>query len=167
MLMALRRWGEHAPLSDTTSPDLGIDALILALTDRFTVNDATPHDAVVHLRLDDDHFRLTIKNRQLLAKRAEVDDADTTTTTTTTTLQSLVFAERTVARRRTVRRPDHHRRPRHCRAPAAFFPTQQEKHAQHQARRSRHVTRQGPDRESGASVLWLVRRPATRWRQGR
>jgi DNA-binding HxlR family transcriptional regulator len=97
VLMALRRWGEHAPLSDTTSPDLGVDALVLALTGRFTGNDATPRDAVVHLRLDDDHFRLTIKNRQLLAKRAEVDDADTTITTTTTTLQSLVFAERTVA----------------------------------------------------------------------
>jgi hypothetical protein len=33
-------------------------------------------------------------NRQLMATRAEVDDADTTITTT---LQSLVFAERTVA----------------------------------------------------------------------
>jgi alkyl sulfatase BDS1-like metallo-beta-lactamase superfamily hydrolase len=61
------------------------------------LDDATPHDGVVQLRLDDDHFRLTIRNGRLLAKRAEVDDADTTITTTTTTLQSLVFAERTVA----------------------------------------------------------------------
>jgi alkyl sulfatase BDS1-like metallo-beta-lactamase superfamily hydrolase len=108
VLTALRRWGEQAPLSDTTSPDLGVDALILALTGRFTVDDATPHDAVVQLRLDDDHFRLTIRNGRLLARRAEVDDAGTTITTTTTTLQSLVFAERTVADAERSGRHHHH-----------------------------------------------------------
>jgi hypothetical protein len=97
VLMALCQWGEHAPVSDTTRPDLGVDALILALKGTFTGNYAASRDAVVHLNLDDDHFRLTIKNGQLMAKRAEVDDADTTISTTTTTLQSLVFGERTVA----------------------------------------------------------------------
>ncbi|MFE5564834.1 hypothetical protein ACFQ68_07575 [Amycolatopsis japonica] len=75
--MALRRWSERVPLGDTTSPALGIDALVLALTDRFTVNDATPATRS-SLRLDDGHFRLTIKNGRLLAKRAEVDDATIT-----------------------------------------------------------------------------------------
>ncbi|UMP07227.1 helix-turn-helix domain-containing protein [Amycolatopsis sp. EV170708-02-1] len=97
VLMELRRWGEYVPLGDAVSPALGIDALVLALTGRFTAGDATPRDAVVQLRFDDDHFLLVIKNGRLLAKRAEVDDADSTITTTAATLQSLVFDERTIA----------------------------------------------------------------------
>jgi len=87
------QWGADLPLSGTTNPALGIDALVVALTARF----GGGRDAVVHLQLDDDHIRLTVRDGRLRAGRAEPDDTDDTVVTTPATLQSLVFAESTLA----------------------------------------------------------------------
>jgi DNA-binding HxlR family transcriptional regulator len=97
VLVAMSRWGAGLPLPEGTDPALGVDALVFTLRATFDAGLADGLDVVAHLRLDDDHFRVEVRDGRFRARRTEPDDADVTITTTAPALQSLVVADRTLA----------------------------------------------------------------------
>jgi DNA-binding HxlR family transcriptional regulator len=98
VLLAMSRWGADLPLPEGTDPALGVDALVFTLRATFDAGLADGLDVVAHLRLGDNHFRVEVRNGRFHARRTEPDDADVTITTTAPTLQSLVSADRTLAK---------------------------------------------------------------------
>lgn len=98
VLVAMSRWGADLPLAEGTNPALGVDALVFTLRTTFDAGLAEGLDVVAHLRLGDDHFRVEVRDGRFHARRTEPDDADVTISTTAPTLQSLVSADRTLAK---------------------------------------------------------------------
>ena len=96
-LLELARWGSRSPL--TSSAELSVDALALAL--RTTFNDAAARDLQVRcqLRLDGDRLLVSVHNGRLSVERAEARDADVVIETSVTGFRALTFGR---ARLRTV-----------------------------------------------------------------
>lgn len=89
VLYHLGAWGSMAAVTSTA--DIGMDSLILALRDRFDPTAAGNLRSHCELRVDDDSFHGTIANGQLTVGRGEALSPDTVITTDFATLKELVF----------------------------------------------------------------------------
>lgn len=92
VLIALGRWGSRVPLDASTTSELSVDALILALKTTFDPGIAGTLRASYQLRVGEDRFHAEIADRQFRVARGEIGDADATIATDAPTLASLVFA---------------------------------------------------------------------------
>jgi len=97
VLTAIRHWGARIPVDDSTNPTLGVDALVFALRTTFDVEVAGRLKAVVQLEVGDDRFQIAVGQGRFRVVRGEVDNADVTITADAPALQSLVFADRSLA----------------------------------------------------------------------
>lgn len=88
-LQQLARWGSRARLS--SSAELSVDALALALKTTFDSEAARDLDVQCQLRLDGDSLLVTIGDGQLHVARAERADADVLIETSVAVFRSLVF----------------------------------------------------------------------------
>jgi DNA-binding HxlR family transcriptional regulator len=94
VLIALGRWGSSLPVAESTNPNLGPDALVIALKATFDADAAGDLDAVVQLRLGVERFHAEVGHRRFRVARGEIGNADVTITADAPILQSLVFADR-------------------------------------------------------------------------
>lgn len=89
-LLALAAWGSRAPL--TSSADLSVDALVLALRTTFDAAAARGLDVRCAVRLPDDVLRVTVRESRLEITRDEDDDeVDAVLETTAAGLRELTF----------------------------------------------------------------------------
>jgi DNA-binding HxlR family transcriptional regulator len=77
LVLGLGRWGSRAPVP-AGDAKLGSDAFVIALRTLFDPAAAGGLDATFALRLGDDRFRVTVRDRALSAARGEAEDADLT-----------------------------------------------------------------------------------------
>lgn len=95
VLLVLARWGSHTPMTTTT--ELSVDALILALETTFDASTAGGLDARYELRLGDDRFRAEINNDAFQIARGVADRPDAILDTDVAGLRALVFGGRQLA----------------------------------------------------------------------
>src|SRR5215207_935444 len=95
VLLALGRWGSRTPM--TSNAELSLDALMVALKTRFEPAAAADLRATFVFRLDDDQFRVGVRNGQLDIARGNAEQATASGKTDAATLRSLVFRGRPVA----------------------------------------------------------------------
>jgi DNA-binding HxlR family transcriptional regulator len=88
-LLQLARWGSRSPL--TSSAELSVDALALALKTTFDPAAARDLDVRCQLRLDGDSLLVTIHDGQLDVARADRADADVVIETSAAAFRSLTF----------------------------------------------------------------------------
>ena len=77
LVVGLGRWGSRAPFPGGDA-DLGTDAFVIALKTLFDPAAAGGLDATFALRLGDERFRLTVRDRAFSAVRGDAPDADVT-----------------------------------------------------------------------------------------
>ncbi len=106
VLLELGRWGSRTPMTSTTEP--GVDALIIALKTTFDAATAGRLRAVYTLRLNDDHFDVTVTDGHLEVSRATTRAAspdgntvdgiapDAVIDTDPSTLRSVIFGRRSL-----------------------------------------------------------------------
>jgi hypothetical protein len=104
VLVAMATWGSRLPI--TSTGELSVDALILALKTTFDPHAAAGLRARYELRLGDDLFHAEIDDGRFQIARGAADDADATLATAAATLRALVFGGRTLTD--AVRRGDAH-----------------------------------------------------------
>jgi DNA-binding HxlR family transcriptional regulator len=75
LVIGLGRWGSRAPFPGGDA-DLGVDAFVIALKTLFDPAAAGGLDATFELRLGDDRFGLTVRDRALSAARGGAEGAD-------------------------------------------------------------------------------------------
>ncbi|MGQ0841192.1 winged helix-turn-helix transcriptional regulator [Actinokineospora sp.] len=95
VLVQLGRWGSRAPI--TSSGDLGLGALLLALKTTFDPAAAGDLRATVDLRLDGTRFRAEVADGVVELVRGSADRSDTVIDTDAATFRSLVFGGRPLA----------------------------------------------------------------------
>lgn len=88
-LIQLSRWGSRSP--QTSSAELGADALALALKTTFDPDAAGDSSITCELRMDGDNLYLTVHNGQLAVTRTERNDADLVIEAGAGRLRALVF----------------------------------------------------------------------------
>ncbi|MFB9246929.1 winged helix-turn-helix transcriptional regulator [Sphaerisporangium melleum] len=88
-LVPLARWGSRSPL--TSSAELSVDALALALTTTFDPAAAGDLEVRCQLRLDGDTLLLTIYDGKMDVTRADASDADMVIETSAVGLRALTF----------------------------------------------------------------------------
>ena len=93
-LIELARWGSRSPL--TSSAQLSVDALALAL--RTTFDPGAAHGIAVRcqLRLDGDSLLLTVRDGRLHVERGEATDVDIAIETSSAAFRSFVFGGRSL-----------------------------------------------------------------------
>jgi DNA-binding HxlR family transcriptional regulator len=88
-LVELAKWGSRAPL--TSSAELSVDALALALRTTFDPVAAGDLRVRCQLRLDGDTLLVNVHNGRLDVERADADDADVIIETSAAGFRSLTF----------------------------------------------------------------------------
>jgi DNA-binding HxlR family transcriptional regulator len=92
VLIELGRWGSAG--AQTSTAELGVDALVLALRTRFQPAHAVGLLAWVELVLDPDRFALTVADERFTVRRGGLDDPDAVLRTDPGTLRELAFRGR-------------------------------------------------------------------------
>lgn len=88
-MLQLARWGSRSPL--TSSAELSVDALALALKTTFDPTAARELNVQCQLRLDGDSLLVTIHDGQLDVARAEAADAEVMIDASVAVFRSLTF----------------------------------------------------------------------------
>jgi DNA-binding HxlR family transcriptional regulator len=94
VVIQLGRWGSRAPTTSTA--ELGVDAMLLALKTTFDPGVAGRLRASLELRLGDDRFRAAVADGRLDLTRGGADQPDAIIDTDVATLRALVFGGRTL-----------------------------------------------------------------------
>ena len=95
VLVALGRWGSTTP--PTSTAELSVDALVLALRTRFRPDRAVGLLAWIELVLEPDRFELTVADEWLAIRRGGLDDPDAVLDTDIRTLRELAFRGHSLA----------------------------------------------------------------------
>jgi DNA-binding HxlR family transcriptional regulator len=95
VVLGLGRWGSRAP--QTSTAELGVDALMLALKTRFDPGAAGDLHATYELRLGDERFRAVVGGGRLELARGGADHPHATIETDAATLRGLVVGGRQLA----------------------------------------------------------------------
>lgn len=95
VILALGRWGSHAPFPPGDTP-LSPDAMMLALPTVFNPARATGVDATYELHLAQQPFHVVVSGGRLDLARGPANRPDTTIATDTTTLPELLWRELTI-----------------------------------------------------------------------
>jgi DNA-binding HxlR family transcriptional regulator len=88
-LLQLARWGSRSPL--TSSAELSVDALALALKTTFNPSTTRDLNARCQLRLDGDSLLVTVHDGQLDVARADGGDVEVVIETSVAVFRSLIF----------------------------------------------------------------------------
>jgi DNA-binding HxlR family transcriptional regulator len=96
VLLALGRWGSSAPFPDG-DPDLGVDAMAIALKTVFDPGAAEGLAASYELRLDGQPFRVEVADGRLELSRGGADEPDATFVTDPATLSAVLWHGRELA----------------------------------------------------------------------
>ena len=97
VILALGRWGSHAPFPPGDTP-LSPDAMMLALPTAFDSARADGEDATYAVRLGEHAFRVRVEGGELDITRGTADGADAVIATDTATLPELLWRDLTVER---------------------------------------------------------------------
>lgn len=92
VLLHLGQWGSRAPV--TSTEDLSVDSLILALRDRIDPHPADDLRASYELRLGEDRFRAKVAGGRIELVRGAADQPDVIIETNAATLADLTFGQR-------------------------------------------------------------------------
>jgi DNA-binding HxlR family transcriptional regulator len=95
VILALGRWGSHAPFPPGDAP-LSPDAMMLALPTMFDSARADGLDATYGVRLGEHVFRVRVEGGELDLTRGVADQADAVIATDTATLPELLWRDLTV-----------------------------------------------------------------------
>ena len=95
VILALGRWGSHAPFPPGDTP-LSPDAMMLALPTAFDSARADGIDATYGVRLGEHAFRVRVEGGELDIARGTADEADAVIATDTATLPELLWRDLTV-----------------------------------------------------------------------
>jgi DNA-binding HxlR family transcriptional regulator len=90
VLLSLGRWGSRSPLPPEP-PQLGVDALAVALKTMFDPDVATGGPATYALQLGEHRFAIRLNRGTLALARGELDDAEVTIATDPGTLAALLW----------------------------------------------------------------------------
>jgi len=88
-LLQFAKWGSRSPL--TSSADLSVDALALALKTTFDAAAARELDVRCQLRLDGQSLLVTVHSGQIDVVRADTADAEVAIDTSVAVFRSLIF----------------------------------------------------------------------------
>jgi DNA-binding HxlR family transcriptional regulator len=97
VILALGRWGSHAPFPPGDTP-LSPDAMMLALPTVFDSARADGLDATYGVRLGEHAFRVRVEGGELDIARGTGDEAEAVIATDTATLPELLWRDLTVER---------------------------------------------------------------------
>jgi DNA-binding HxlR family transcriptional regulator len=95
ILLELGRWGSRGPL--TSSTELGVDALMIALKTRFNPQAAADLQAAYELRLGEDVFRAAVADGRFELARGSAARPAAIVETDAATLRSVVFGGKPLA----------------------------------------------------------------------